>query len=82
MFSQFLPVSSFFPVLPFLVLGGIPCFFLPLRGFRFFFECFSLIFQGFGRGTNPCFFGGFPCRFLKNEERKDRAFSGLLQFST
>ena len=48
-----------------------------------FFECFSLLFQGF-RGSvgiqNPCYFGGFPCLFQqKNKEGKDRggAFTEL-----
>ena len=68
--SQWKPPKNFLSLSFF----EIPCFFLCEDSW--FFARFSLLFQGFGgfgRDKNPCFFGGFPCRFPKNKERKDRA---------
>ena len=63
------------PVLPFLGLLELLVF-SPCEDFLVFltvFPFFSRHFRGSVGIKNPCFFfGGFPCLFLKNKERKDR----------
>ena len=62
------------PVLPFLVFLDFLVFF-PCEDFLVFltvFLFFSRDFRGSVAIKNPCFFGGFPCLFQKNKERKDR----------
>ena len=62
------------PALSFLSLFfGIPCFFFPLRGIPCFlsvFPFFSMDFRGSVGIKNPCFFGGFPCLFPKNQGKE------------
>ena len=61
--------------------------YIPCPSFPCFLECeeflvFSNVFPFFSRDfrgsvgiKNPCFFGGFPCLFPKNKERKDRVYT-------
>ena len=71
------------------VLDTLPCpsfpcffwnslFFFPSKDFLVFlnvFPFFSRDFRGSVGIKNPCFFGGFPCLFQKNKERKDRVLT-------
>ena len=59
---------------------GIPCFF-PLRGIPCFFERFPFFSRDFGGSVGikkPCFFGGFPCLFPKNQGKEGQGLVNLL----
>ena len=75
-------VRSDFPVLPFLVFFGIPCFFF-LRGIPCFFlsvfPSFSKDFRGSAGIRNPCFFGSFPCLFPKKQGKEGQGSNRTIQ---
>ena len=69
------PVGALTLISSFPCFFGIPCLCLPFQGIPCFFQRFSVFprdFRGRLRIKNPCFFGGFPCRFQKSKERKIR----------
>ena len=48
----------------------------------FFFERFSLLFQGFwgfGRAKKSLFLGGFPCRFPKEQGKEGQSCFALIR---
>ena len=75
--SQSLAISALTepnPNLLFLAFFGFPCFF-PFQGIPCFFvrfPFFSKDFRGSAAIKNPCFFGGFPCRFSKKKKARKR----------
>ena len=51
------------------------------RGFLSVFPFFPKDFRGSASVRNPCFFGGFPCRFQKGKEKKIRDVLAILRRS-
>ena len=67
---------------------SFPCFleflvFFPCEELLVFLSVFLFVSRDF-RGSvgtkNPCFFGGFPCLFLKNKESLDRVTYVVLTY--
>ena len=63
-----------YPNLPFLALLEFLAFFFSKEFLAFFsvFPFFPRDFRGRLRIKNPCFLGGFPCRFPKKQGREDQ----------
>ena len=67
-------LGSFRPDLPFLAFLEFLAFFLSKEFLAFFsvFPFFPRDFRGSLGIKNPCFLGGFPCRFPKKQGKEDQ----------
>ena len=77
------PTFFLYPVLPFLVFLEFLVFFCceDFLVFLCVFRFFSRDFRGLVGIKNPCFFGGFPCRFPKKKGKEGQGIS-LFQTSS